>query len=76
MNLAAGALFSLTTSRGWIVNPVVLITYNILTIILGLLILDVSTIEGILGLNIFIGAGQVLMLVVFFFIKLLKMRKI
>ena len=76
MNLAAGALFSLTTSRGWIVNPVILITYNILTVILGLLILDVSTIEGILGLNIFIGAGQVLMLVVFFFIKLLKMRKI
>ena len=75
VNLAAGSVFSITTSRGWIVNPVLLVSYNISVIIIGLFLLDVSTIGGILGLNIFIGAAQVLMLVSFFFIKLFKMRK-
>jgi O-antigen/teichoic acid export membrane protein len=74
VSLAAGSIFSLTSSRGWIVNPVLLIVYNISTIIIGLLLLDVSTLDGILGLNIFIGASQVVLLVIFFFVKLFKMR--
>jgi O-antigen/teichoic acid export membrane protein len=75
LNLIAGAMFSLTTSRGWIVNPVILVTYNVSSIIIGLVLLDVSTINGILGLTIFIGACQVIMLFTFFFIKLFKLRK-
>lgn len=74
VNLMAGSVFSLTSSRGWIVNPVFLVIYNISIIVIGLFLLDVSTIGGILGLNIFIGSAQVIMLVTFFFIKLFNMR--
>ncbi|MEJ7560471.1 MAG: polysaccharide biosynthesis protein [Pedobacter sp.] len=74
IGLGCGAIYSLTSSRGWVVNPVILIVYNVLVIIIGLLILDVSTIEGILLLNIFIGCSQIVMLIILFVYKLFKMK--
>jgi O-antigen/teichoic acid export membrane protein len=76
INLASGAVFSLTNSRGWVVNPIILIVGNVLTIIIGLLILDVSTIRGILLLNIFIGSSQFIMLIVLFVTKLFKITDV
>jgi O-antigen/teichoic acid export membrane protein len=74
ISLASGAIFSLTSSRGWVMNPIVLIGCNLVTIVIGLLYLDVSSIEGILLLNIFIGSSQIIMLIVFFVTKLFKIR--
>ena len=72
IGLASGAVFSLTSARGWLLNPVVLITYNLLVIIIGVLVLDVSTLEGILLLNIVIGSSQIVILIGFFIYKLFK----
>jgi O-antigen/teichoic acid export membrane protein len=72
ISLASGAVFSLTSSRGWVINPIILIPYNILVIILGVFVLDVSSIQGILLLNIFIGSAQIVLLIGFFVYKLFK----
>jgi O-antigen/teichoic acid export membrane protein len=76
IGLASGAIFSLSSSRGWVINPVILVVYNVMIIIIGVLLLDVSTIEGILLLNILIGSAQVVMLIVFFLYKLFKTRNV
>lgn len=74
IGLTSGAIFSVTSSRGWVVNPILLIVYNVSMIIVGLLILDVSSINGILLFNIFVGTTQIIMFIIFFIYKLSKMR--
>jgi len=70
INLIAGICFSLSTSRGWTVNPLISISLNLLSIIIGILLLDVSTLKGVLILNIFIGLVDVTMYLVYTFYKI------
>ena len=72
LSLISGSVFTLSTSRGWIINPLFTIPLNVLALVLGILFLDISTLNGILFLNIFMAAAQIAMLVVFFFVKALK----
>lgn len=55
LNLWVGVNYALNTSRGWLINPVVAISVGIFGIVGGLLLVDVSTIEGVLWFNIFTG---------------------
>jgi hypothetical protein len=50
--LLSGVAFGLYSSRGWVLSPVLLITINVVSIIILASILDLSTIRGILFLNI------------------------
>ncbi|MBO9699695.1 MAG: polysaccharide biosynthesis protein [Sporocytophaga sp.] len=59
--LFAGLSFSLLTCRGWIISPFVSIPVSILSIISGLLLIDISTLQGFLTFNIFICSVQVLL---------------
>jgi len=72
LGLIAGVSFNLSTSRGWAINPLIIIPVNIASIVLGILLFDVSTIEGILYLNIFILGIEVLMNGLYTLIKILK----
>lgn len=49
-----GTVYTLCASRGWIINPAITIITNIVSLVLGIFLFDVSTITGILYLNIFI----------------------
>ena len=49
-----GTVYTLCASRGWIINPVFTIVTNIASLILGIYLFDISTVTGILYLNIFI----------------------
>jgi O-antigen/teichoic acid export membrane protein len=74
LGLISGSIFSLSNSRGWVMNPAVSISLNLLTIVAGVLLINVSTIQGILILKIFIGSAQILILFSFFMIKVFKLK--
>jgi O-antigen/teichoic acid export membrane protein len=68
--LIAGSVFSLSTSRGWVVNPVFSVPINILSVILGVMLFKISTLEGILIFNIFLAAVQAVMHSLYCFFKM------
>ena len=61
IGLIAGACFGLFTSRGWAINPWISIPVSLASIALGVVMIDVSTLKGVLQLNIFIASVQLLM---------------
>jgi hypothetical protein len=76
LSLVAGVTYSLFTSRGWAINPLISILINVGTLILGITTFDMSSLKGILILNIFIAAVQVLMNFVYCFIKIRALRNV
>jgi len=68
--LVMGCVFSLSTSRGWVINPAISIPVNLLTIVAGILLMDVSSLHGVLIMNIMVSSGQLLLLLGFLVIKL------
>jgi O-antigen/teichoic acid export membrane protein len=61
IGLVAGVCFGLFTSRGWVINPWLSIPVSLASIVLGVIMIDVSTLRGVLLLNLFIAAVQLLM---------------
>jgi O-antigen/teichoic acid export membrane protein len=70
LGLISGVSFSLSTSRGWIINPAYSIPASLVAIIVGIVLIDVSTLKGILYFNIFISLIHVLIFVVYGLIKI------
>jgi len=61
LSFIVGASHYLCTSRGWVLKPVISIPINIASIIVGATILDITSLEGILFLNIFVCSIQATM---------------
>jgi len=61
LGLLSGVSFSLFISRGWVINPLIMITISILPITLGAMYMDLSTLKGVLMLNIIIASTQVVL---------------
>jgi O-antigen/teichoic acid export membrane protein len=74
INFIGTASFSLYISRGWVIHPWVSIPIEVCSIIIGVLFIDISTIQGILNLNIFIALVNAAMHIVFSIIKIKKFR--
>lgn len=55
LNLAVGINYILNSSRGWLLHPLIGITTGIAGIISGILLIDISTLQGVLLFNIFTG---------------------
>ncbi|WP_035899264.1 hypothetical protein [Leeuwenhoekiella sp. MAR_2009_132] len=60
---------SLANSKGWVLNPLLSISINIIVLVLGIFIFNLKSIIGILTFNIFIAAGQFLMNSLYLFYK-------
>jgi O-antigen/teichoic acid export membrane protein len=75
LGLVVGIAFSLYASRGWIINPLFSIPFNIAMLICGALIFKVVTIQGVLLFTIFIGVTQALMHITYAIFKILNLRK-
>ena len=73
--LIAAISYSLYTSRGWVIKPVISIPVNIAAIIIAIPLLDVSTLQGILFLNIVVAGVQVVMNMIFIFYKMAKVQE-
>jgi O-antigen/teichoic acid export membrane protein len=82
LNIAAGCLsliwgsaYVLGTARGWTINPVISIPVSILAIICGAVLIDVSTLKGVLVLNVFVAVIQLFMYVSYTVIKILRVKE-
>jgi O-antigen/teichoic acid export membrane protein len=73
VGLITGFIFSLSSCRGWILNPYLYITVSIISIILGIMVFNVSTLNGVLLFNIFVNSIQTAL---YLFYTLIKIRKI
>jgi O-antigen/teichoic acid export membrane protein len=74
LTLIAGLSFSLYTSRGWVIKPVISIPINVAAISLGVFFLNVATLKGILILNIVVASCQIAMNNVFVFLKMMSIK--
>lgn len=74
INLMSGICFGLGVSRGWALSPVISISVNILSVVVGIIFINVTTLKGVLLLNMFIGIVDVVMLLAYTLnkIRLLK----
>ena len=66
--------FGLNSSRGWIINPILYISMVILSIILAILIFDVSTLTGVLYFNIAVTSVQAIILFIYCFYRINKIK--
>lgn len=75
VTLLISTSFGLYASRGWIIKPVFSISYNILFLIIGVSLFDVSTLMGVLWFTLFINISQLLMHLPFAIYKIYKTGK-
>lgn len=76
LSLIAGLSFHLSSSKGWVINPLLSIFINITSIIIGLTVIDISTLNGVLTFNILIAGSQLVMHVLYGLIKIMRLLKI
>ncbi|OUJ71253.1 MATE family efflux transporter [Hymenobacter crusticola] len=74
LGLIAGASFSICTSRGWAIHPLISIPVTIVAIICGVFLFNISSLLGILTLNIFVSSIEVIMYVVYSLLNITKIR--
>jgi O-antigen/teichoic acid export membrane protein len=74
LGLISGAVFKLTTHRNWAVHPGLSIPVSILGIISGAIIMDVSTLQGILLFNIFVVLVQFVLNTSYFAFEIIRHR--
>lgn len=81
LSMTAGALsmvaaFSLAlyTSRGWVMNPIISISCSILALTLGIMYLDISTLIGVIKLDIVVAINQLFIHTVYCLYKLYLKR--
>ncbi|GEC72344.1 Membrane protein involved in the export of O-antigen and teichoic acid [Flavobacterium flevense] len=69
-----GCIFGLNNSRGWIINPLIYISVMIVVLIVGVQLIDVSTLSGVLYLNIVVASSQALMLLYYNLFRIFKIK--
>ena len=74
VTLVASTLFLLYSSKGWIINPVILIPLNVALLAAGIFLFNLSTLKGVLYLNIYIAFTQLLTHLVFALYKISKLK--
>jgi O-antigen/teichoic acid export membrane protein len=73
ISLFAGLLFNISTSRTWVINPLISIPIKIVTIICGAFFLNLTSLTGILEFNIFLASTEV---IIYFVYSLLKINRV
>jgi O-antigen/teichoic acid export membrane protein len=74
MALIVGICFNLNTSRGWTINPVLSISVNIISILICVLVINVSTLKGVLLLNILVNLSDVVMFIIYTLFKINSLK--
>ena len=74
LGVSADIAFGLLSSRGWMYNPILYISVNILSIIALALTLDITTLRGALWMNVVIGSVLLLMNIVIFLYNYFKTK--
>ncbi len=69
-------IFSLYSSRGWVLNPGISIPISILVLIVAIWLTDVSTLQGVLLLNVIVSGLNLLIHFTYGMIKINSMKKV
>ncbi len=75
LNLLYGAAFLLGTYRSWVINPVVFISVSITTTIGAVVLMDTSSLQNIIKLNIIVTSIEISMLMVFNILQMVRAKK-
>ena len=73
LGLIWGSAYILGTTRGWNIHPALSISVSICAIVVGLMLINVSTVKGVLLLNLFVSIIQVCMYGSYTLVKIMKM---
>ena len=74
LNLIVGINYTLNTSRGWLLSPVIVIAVGLAGIVLGILLVDISTLRGVLLFNIFTGVVGLFIHPLYGFLKIRSLQ--
>ena len=74
--MVAGLLFTTATSRNWVLNPLISIPITLTAIISGIVLLDVSTLLGVLRFTLFVSSVEVIMYFSYCIIKIQQVKVI
>jgi hypothetical protein len=74
LGLIAGCSFSLYTHRGWAIKPIILIPLSIAAIAVCALFLDISTLHGVLLMNIYVAAFEMVMHILYSLVMINKVK--
>jgi len=72
LGLIVGTLFALNTSRGWTINPLLSITLNLIAIVTGLLLINISNLKGLFEFNIYVMGSEVIIYLIYGLFKIMK----
>lgn len=70
--LMSGSAFIMSTNRGWAIHPGLSIPISVLSIVLGILLVDISTLRGVLFFNLFIVFTQLALNFTYFIVSYFK----
>jgi O-antigen/teichoic acid export membrane protein len=73
ITLLVSTSFGLYSSRGWIINPVFSIAYDVIGLVLGVTLFNVSSLIGVLWFTVFITSSQLFMHLIFALYKIWKL---
>ncbi|GAB3884764.1 lipopolysaccharide biosynthesis protein [Spirosoma agri] len=74
-SILSGVAFGLYSCRGFAIRPIILIPINIIATIVGIFIFDYSTLSGILLLNVFLAGVQLVIHLIYGFLKVKSISK-
>lgn len=70
INVLAGLSFTLSSGRGWVLRPIFSISISLISIVIGLLIFDISALRSVLNYNIYLATVQFIMNSSFCYLKI------
>ena len=76
LNLMVGMNYTLNTSRGWLLSPVIVIGVGLAGIVIGIQLVDISTLRGVLVFNIFTGVVGLFIHPLFGFLKIIRCKAV
>jgi len=74
ISLLAGTSFTLYSSRGWVMYPMLIIGLDLAAVIIGLFLFKITTVTGVLYYNIFVAGSLFVANSIFLIYKILKLK--
>jgi hypothetical protein len=74
VSLLQGVFFSINLAKGWIISPTLYITISISTTLFAFVLMDVSTLSGVIIFGMFIASFQALVLISYCFYRTTKLQ--
>jgi len=75
INLIMALSLNLTLNRGWVLNPIISISLQIIPTIIGCIVFNISTLTGVLYMNILVSITQMIVYILYGYYKLFNLKK-